>query len=46
MFTEDVLHLSSPLIYTMFVYFIQFIPPMPTNYYMIPFRKWHNSENQ
>ena len=42
MFTEDVLHLSSPLIYMMFVYLVQFMPPMPMNYYMMFFRKWHN----
>lgn len=39
---EDTIHLSSPLIYMTFVYFIQFIPPMPTNYYMVWIRKWHN----
>jgi hypothetical protein len=39
---EDTIHLSSPLLYMAFVYLIQFIPPMPTNYYMIFFREWHN----
>jgi len=39
---EDTIHLSSPLLYMLFVYMIQFINPIPTNKTMIFFRKWHN----
>ena len=39
---EDTIHLTSPLLYMMFVYLIQFMPPIPTNQIMIFFRKWHN----
>jgi hypothetical protein len=42
LFREDTIHLSSPLLYMLFVYMIQFINPIPTNKTMIFFRKWHN----
>jgi len=42
LFREDTIHLSSPFLYMMFVYLIQFINPIPTNKIMIFFRKLHN----
>ena len=42
LFREDIIHLSSPFLYMMFVYLIQFINPIPDNKIMIFFRKWHN----
>jgi hypothetical protein len=39
---EDTIHLSSPFLYMTFVYFIQFINPIPTNKIMIFFRNLHN----
>lgn len=39
---EDTIHLTSPLLYMMFVYIIQFFPPIPDNRIMIFFRRWHN----
>lgn len=42
LFREDTIHLSSPFLYMMFVYLIQFCPQIPSNKLMIVFRKWHN----
>jgi hypothetical protein len=39
---EDTIHLTSPLLYMLFVYLIQFCPPIPSNCFMIFFRKLHN----
>jgi hypothetical protein len=39
---EDTIHLTSPLLYMLFVHLLQFIQPMPTNKAIIFFRKWHN----